>query len=325
MKKRLFILSFLSTLVISSCSSVSIIERPFFSFSTVFNITAYNSKNEDLLKGEALINKYNKLFDAFNSYTNLNNIYTINNTNEEVVIDIELFEALKICDEYYRKTKGYFNPYLGELSFTYKDAFNKYNEDKILKLPDNNYINQCLQNIDEFELIFNIEKNSVQRKGKSKIDLGAFGKGYAISKVKDIFTTLEVSNYFINGGNSSTYFTTKVGDKPFTASLKYLKNKCIEIKNSSLGVSSIFEQHIVVNGINYSHIINPFTGKNETYYDFAIVKHEDPTLTDVFSTVLMLIEDQKVIEEFSNQFNFDYLIYKDNKEVCSKNIELLDY
>lgn len=323
MNKRLFILSFLLTPLLTSCvKQAVIVEKPFFSFSTIFNITMYNEDEKETLKGVSLINKYNSLFDAFNSYQGVNNVYTINHTNDEVVIDASLYEALKIATSYYRDTKGYFNPFLGELSFAYKEAFDKYNEDKILTLPSESYINQCLQNIDEFELIFNDEKNSVQRKGNAQIDLGAFGKGYAIKKVKELFNLNNYKYYFINGGNSSTYFTSKPDGSNFKASIKYLKNKYLEIKNSSIGISSIFEQNIVIDGKNYSHIVNPFNGLNESYYDFTIVKHEDPTLTDVFSTALMVINDKKIIDELSQKFNFDYLIFKDNKEIYSKNIEL---
>lgn len=323
MNKRLFILSFLLPSVLSSCANNAIMdERPFFSFSTIFNITSYNSKKEDILKGEALINKYNKYFDAFTSYENLNNIYTINNTNEEVKLDKELYEALKVANEYYIKTENYFNPYIGELSFAYKEAFTKYEEDKILDFPNEEFIKRCLQNIDEFKLIFNDSDFSIQRKGDAKIDLGAFGKGYALNEVKKLFNENEVLNYFINGGNSSTYFTSKVDGTSFKASIKYLSNTYLEIKDASLGISSIFEQLIEADGKLYSHIVNPFTGKSESIYDFVIIKHEDPILTDVMSTVLMIIEDKTKIEDFSTKFGFDYLIYKNSKEVYSKNIEL---
>lgn len=327
MNKRLFILSFLMVPLITSCIQQPVIfEKHFFGFSTVFNITSYNEDDSKVLKGVSLVNKYNNLFDAFNEYENINNIYTINNTNEEVVVNKELFNALELAKYYFEQTKGYFNPYLGELSFAYKEAFNKNNETNILELPSKSFVDSCLQNIDEFELILNKSNFTVQRKGNAKIDLGAFGKGFAIQKVKELFKENDVQYYFINGGNSSTYFTSKVDGSEYKASIKYLNNKYIKIKDASLGVSSVFEQLVEVDGRRYTHIIDPFTGKNESPYDFAIVKHEDPLLTDIFSTVLMILNDEQMIKKFSDEFDFSYSIYKNNEELySSKDIEFLPF
>lgn len=319
MKNKLLLINLSILSLLTSCGNVKVVEKQFFSFSTLFELKAYNTEEENLYKIEALINKYSKLFDGFNSYSNINNIYTINNTNEEVVIDEKLYEALKFADEYYFKSEKYFNPYIGELTFSYKEAF------KNNKLPEKKEIESALINLKDFNLEFNDLNKSVKRNGNSKIDLGAFAKGYTLNKVNELVNELNIKHYFINAGSSSSYFSSKPNDEPFKASLRYFTNKGIKVKNTSVGISSIFEQYVEINNKIYSHIINPFTGESKVYYDFSIVETKDSMISDVFSTVLMLLDDKKMIEKFSQEFNFSYVLFKDDKEIYSSNdIEIIN-
>ena len=326
MNKKL-IISLITLSLLTSCSkSFELSQKNFFSFQTIVTLNTYDATKENILKIEGLMNKYSKLFDGFNSYDNINNIYTINHSNEEVEVDPLLFEALEIADFYYKETNKYFNPYLGELTFSYKKAYEEYNKNSILNLPSNDFINDSLNNLNNFSLIFNKEEYKIKRNGNCLIDLGAFAKGFALDKVKQLFKELNVNYYFINAGNSSSYFKEKPDNSFYKAGIKYLNRKALLISNNSLGISSIFEQYINVNNKIYSHIINPFNGLSEVFYDFSIVKHESCLITDIFSTVLMLTEKKDVIDKFQEKFAFSYLLYKDNKEIYSSgDLELISY
>lgn len=326
MKHKLFLPFFLVGALVSSCSSFNINKKTIYGFSTVFDINAYEFDDTSMLKIEALIDTYSKLFDPFNSYRGINNLKTINDTKEEVVIDKKLFNALKKANDFYYQTDKIFNPYLGNLTFAYKESYKKFNETKELVLPTDAFISKELNNLNSFELKFNDENLSVQRIGDSKIDLGAFAKGYVIDELKYYFIDLGCNYYFINGGNSSSFFTSKPNGESYTAGIKYLNKKAIEVKNSSLGISSIFEQFIKVDDIVYSHIINPLTGKPDVSYDFSIVKHESATLTDVFSTVMMVLSDKEQIDYFKNKFGFSYSLFKEGLEIyTSGDLNLINY
>ena len=315
--RKTFPLFILMPLILSSCSKKdTFLERMVFGCETLFELKAYNAEASSLDKMLDEINKYSELFDAFNTYKNTTNIASINQTNEEVILEKDLYDALKIADEYFKKTNGYFNPYLGELTFAYKDAFSKN------IIPSENEINNGLSHLKTFKFEFNDEKMSVKRVGDSKIDLGAFAKGYLIDKVNEIAKENGVDFYMISGGSSSNYFTEKPKGESYRVGIKYLNKKYLELKNTSLGISSIYEQIVEVDGKKYSHIINPFTGKPAMDYAFSIVVDESATLTDVFSTVLMTVNNVSEIEEMAQKFDFSYMLFDEKDNIISKTSDL---
>ena len=305
-------------LILSSCSKKdTFLERMVFGCETLFELKAYNAEESNLEKMLDEILKYSKLFDAFNTYSDLANIATINLTNDEVELDKELYDALKIADDYFHKTKGYFNPYLGELTFAYKDAFSKN------QIPDENIINSGLSHLKMFKFDFNDEKMSVKRVGESKLDLGAFAKGYLVDKVKEIAKENNVNYYMLSGGSSSNYFSEKPNGDGYKVGIKYANKKYLELKNNSLGVSSIYEQIVEIDGKKYSHIINPFTGKPAMDYAFSLVVDESATLTDVFSTVLMTVNDLSLVEDMAKEFDFSYMLFDIKNNIISQTADLI--
>lgn len=323
MKKRHLISLFICSLLLTSCRFTSY-KSMVFGCSTVFEINAYHDKDKNMQEFRKIIEKYSCLGDAFKSYDGVNNIKTINETNEAVEVSQELFDLLKTADQYNTLTDGYFSPYLGELTFKYKEIIENYNENKIYEPLSEEYINNSLNNLKNFTLEFDETNLTIKRNGNSLIDLGGFLKGYILDKINEKAKELGVKYYFINAGSSSLTFSHKLGGHPFKASIKYLENKYLKCKDTSLGVSSIFEQYIEVDGELISHIISPFTGKSEYLYDFSIVSSPSAFIGDIFSTVLMTVKDEEKIKEFQETFDFSYLIFK-NKEVIYTSNDLTLY
>lgn len=337
MKIRKILFPLLTSIVLSSCSQNNIlVAKSYFSFATIFGINIYqNAEEKTFRKIESLLNEYNKLFDSFNEYQGINNVYKINQTNDEIQIDKKLFDALKLADKYYHSSlNDYFNPYLGEFTFYYKDMYETYNKDnsdnKVLNLPSKEYIQTSLNNLNKFELKFNDASYSVKRNGNSLIDLGAFAKGYVLNELKNFMKEEEIQYYLINGGTSSVYLSknpnNSKNDNKFLVGIRYLDKKGVLVKDTSVGISSIFEQLIEFNNQKYSHIINPLTGLSECNYDFSLVIHDDPVLSDILSTSLMLIKDQNELNKIKEEYNFSYMLFKDKKVIYSSNdFSLVDY
>ena len=77
-------------------------------------------------------------------------------------------------------------------------------------------------------------------------------------------------------------------------------------------VISRAEQGVTINGVRYSHIVNPKTGSAVTNYDEVIVINDNGTYGDAFSTSMMFntIEEIKQLEE---KLNLKTIVIKDQQ------------
>lgn len=266
-----------------ACNKIDI-KTQFFAFSSYVSLNFYQNVNLDSYK--EIITKYDELCDPYNSYEGINNVFTINESNDFIEVSNELLEILKYSEEMRINTLGYFNPLIGNLSFLWKKAIEENT------LPSDVEIKKCVEEINDSKLVFN--GNKVKIIGNANIDLGAVTKGFVLKKIKEKLSKDGLSQFIINAGTSSILFGEKRG-KEFKVGVRNT-TLSFQIKNTSLGTSSIDEQKLVIDGHTYSHIVNPYNGSSEMSHETILVINNDPALCDIYSTVLMMKNLNEIIE-----------------------------
>lgn len=296
MKNKYLSLFLFSLFSLSSCGN----SFPFELKDTVYNVydtyvsfSLYEGNNENVNDIKEIIKKYDVLSDNYQE-RELTNVYTINHTNEEVIVSTELYNLLETSFSIMNEAQ-YYNPLLGSLNEKWKEAL------KNKEILSETVINEELTKINNSSFSLN-EENKVQRLGKALIDLGGIAKGYLLDKVKEYLVSKNISKYLIDAGRSSILLGEKEGGEDFVISISDLNHKRIKLKNSVLSTSGTSEQHVVIDDKTYSHIVNPFTGSALAKYDAIIVISDLAYKGDAFATSLMnnTIEEIKEIENNSN-------------------------
>lgn len=325
-KKYIFIVLLVITFFITAsmqlgCDNAHCKKGTIYALSTYIDIEIYASDEQKCEEAYTYIEKTYKdihiLADSSNSYEGNNNIYTINNTNDEVIVDSRLFDLLDYAIYYNEVTNGYFNPFMGDLNNIYKNVIK--NSD-ISNLPTEEMVTLEINKTNNTKLILDKEKLSVTRIGDAKIDLGAIAKGYATQLVKEYLLENGITEYLINAGASSISLGEKNNSSYYNVGINNIDNVVLKVKNRDIGTSSILEQYININDTIYHHIINPFTGKPENLYDIVTVIGTDSILLDAVSTAMMSMS-LEMIEEFSLEMDINVLVYKDSKLVFSSKKE----
>ena len=303
MKAKLLILP-LIIIPLSSCQKE--IKRNSFYFDTYTETRLYEGVEEDLTNINQIFSKLDKLTDNFNE-RDVNNVYKINNSTEMVQVDQDLYYLLQLSFCNCLEPLNYYNPLCGSLSKKWKNSLEK------REILDNETITSELLKMNSTTLNF-YEQNNVKKIGEAEIDLGSVAKGYALDKVKEYLDGKKYTKYLVDAGSSSILLGEKNGGKDFKIKLSNLDDTYLMAKNCFISTSSYDRQAVEIDGVNYSHIINPKTGSAVNENDAIIVISDKGYLGDILSTAF-INESIDSIKELEAHYGVKTIVIKDKKMV----------
>lgn len=204
----------------------------------------------------------------------------------------ELQNLLNFGIDQYDRTNGVFNIMVGS------------------KLVETGYdATYSFKSLTEHTLISNPQE--VLHVGSDKIildsglvDIGGFGKGYAIDALARLLREQHDIRYFLINGGGDMYATSDHG-APLTI---YLEHPTVSdtylttttILNQGFAASSPHKRSWQSDGITYTHIINTFESPTgpEHRPDATFIKASTACTADIFATVALLV-DTEAMGEFA--------------------------
>ncbi len=305
MKNKRVLAGFLIVLLTSCSSNTSPVESKIFPFDTYVETFLYDGNKSNLTDIENIINLYDKLADNYRA-RDINNVYTLNTTNDTVQVDEGLYKMLQKAYSVNKEGAEYYNPLCGSLAKKWKEAL------EATTVLSQDVISNELAKIATSDLTF-LDNFIVKRSGEGEIDLGGMAKGYTLDVVKSYLDENNLKQYLINAGSSSILLGEKKSkDGLFKVGLKDVDNAYLKVKNCFVSTSGVSEQFVEIDGVKYSHIVNPLNGKANYEYDAVVVISETGYYGDALSTSMMMntIDEIKSIE---TQFGVKTIVIKDNK------------
>ena len=296
---------------------------------TVCKLTYHdNEYNEQIINDiNQIMTKYHKLLDNYHYYRDeddnlIKNIRYLNDYYGKGPIEVsdEMVDILTNVKELMVLTRGFFNPFIGELINSYSSLFSNFPvvREDIDEEIINNYLNTIVDYKD-VDKILEIDGNTVSfniYKGIDSIslNLGAFSKGYVGDKVLDYLKDYE-NNLILNEGTSSIMVHGKEGDS-FTVGVRNPSNRYSYLfaltlaNNQSISTSGSDQNYyLLADNTIRCHIINPFTGYSDNYYNIVTVICENAMIADSLSTALFNVEDieliKSIILDIENAYNTD--------------------
>lgn len=313
---RKLVIPFLALLSLTSCSNNVELTDRFFCYDTYVEIKMFEGKEDDLKALKNMFQIYDALADNYQP-RELTNIYRLNHRNTEEHVGTALFKLIKTSIDVQNEGATYFNPLCGSLAKLWKNALNS------SKIPSETAINIELEKMNNSSI--NLRDDVyVQRVGEAEIDLGGIVKGYALDEAKSYLDNLNYKRYLINAGNSSILLGEKdTNDGLFNIRIDDLDNRYLKLKNCFVSTSSKSVQGVVIDGVTYSHIINPVTGSALNVNDAVIVVSDKGYFGDAMSTSLMMNTIDE-IKELEATCNIKTIVIR-NKQIVYKNEEIEVY
>lgn len=217
---------------------------------------------------EKIYKHYYELIDRKNSYENLNNVYKINSITDVSMLelDIDLFNIIKLGNEYFYKTNGIFN----------------INDGKYVDMIESTTDFSNIKGVDIKDIVL-YDDNKILT-GNINLNLDIIGFGYANETVAYYLKEINLEKYVIDSGNSIL-----VGNNKY--SINIAGNE-LNLTNKKIFVTSKDDK-----------IVDSKNKKIPDYFQNVVVITNDSIMGSILSKTLYIMspeEGQEFIKNFSD-------------------------
>ncbi len=164
-------------------------------------------------------------------------------------------------------------------------------------------------------------KSSVRKTEPRRLDLSAIAKGYGVDLIADYLDAQSVQSYLIEVGGEMRLKGLKPGDQSWRIAVETPDSgarevyKIIELTDAALATSGDYRNYFEVDGVRYSHTIDPATGYPISHNLVSVtVITEQCAMADAYATGMMVMGVEKSLTLAEQQGLAVFLIEKHNGE-----------
>jgi FAD:protein FMN transferase len=260
---------------------------------TRFELLLYGADEVRLrAAGEEALAEIERLDAQLSGYRADSEISWINRhaADQAVRVEPRLFHLLRHCAAFTRATNGAFDVTVGPLM----RAWHFMSDSGAVPAADELEAARRLTGMHNVELDPEAFTVGFKQAGV-RLDLGAYGKGYAIERAIDSLKENGVASALLHGGTSST---AVIGTPPAQPSWRIQLSEplktadqfiTLDLVGEALSVSATHGKAFTADGRTYGHVIDPRTGQPVNRALAAAVVGQSASTCEVLSTALLVL------------------------------------
>lgn len=204
---------------------------------------------------------------------------------EPVEVDPELIAVLIRCDEIHMATGGAFNPAVGPLVMQWRQA----RQTGQLAAPAEIAYARAASRWDWVEIDEDQHTVRLAQPGM-RLDLGGIGKGYAAQAGVEVLQAHGIARCLVALAGDIVAGDPPPGEVgwPVEVELSPSDRYAITLANEAVSTSGDTEQFVEIQGVRYSHIVDPATGLGKTVLTSASVIAPDGATADALATAVSI-------------------------------------
>jgi len=252
----------------------------------------YNKADQVYHKIKLEINRIEKKLSRFIPESEIS-IINKQAFKKPVILDEELFDILNTCKKYSELTEGAFD-------ITLRPLMNFWKEKKEDYYPGNEFP-QLIESVGMKHIHIDKNKKSISFDNELiEIDLGGFGKGYAMEKIDELLCEHHIEHAFISFGESTILARgCHPGGDCWKVGLNDYLNPGSSVhefvlNNGSMSTSANFYLNDSGTLCNHRHVIDPETGYPVKECIQVSVSGESSTITEILSTAFLVSSDTMI-------------------------------
>ena len=293
MRKHIFILIVLISVLLSGCTTKKPHQKTVLSMDTVIDFTVYGDNAQEAVA--AAILELQRLDTLLSSHSESSEIAVINSAagKAPVHVSADTLAVLREAVYFAKQTGGAFDPTIGSITHLWsigsRDEF----------VPDEMAVRQALTLVDYRQLSINEQTCQVllQRPGM-RLDLGGIAKGYVLRRLKEVLIKHNVKSALINGGGDVLTIGKKPDGTPWVIGVQHPRISenivsTIKLNNyDKVETSGDYQRAFVKNGVRYHHIFDPKTGYPTRTIASATIVTNGMTVP---SSILLVLGEQRAL------------------------------
>ena len=279
--------------------------------------------NEKLHLAVEEIKRIEKLLTTFNESSQTNQI------NQQagiapVKVDREVFELIERSIRISKVTDGAFDITYGSID---KKLWNF--DQTMTTLPSVHDAKSMVRLINYQNILLDKEEQTVMLKEVGmRLGFGGIGKGYAAEMAKALLIRQGVKSGIVNASGDLTTWGYQPNGKPWIIGIVDPDHKkqpfsYLDVTNMAVATSGNYEKYVIIDGVKYSHTINPKTGLPVTGIKSVTIISPNAEIADAMATPVTIMGIKAGLDMI-NQINYlGCIIIDDHNQIyTSKNINL---
>jgi thiamine biosynthesis lipoprotein len=287
----------LSSLCVEPEATVSRFEFNERHMGTEFQIVLYARNSEVAARASRAafdrVARLDAIMSDYNETSELNSACR-DGAGKWVKVSRELFHVLEISQDISEKSDGAFDVTIGPLTKLWRRSR------RMGQLPDKERLQKARELVGYKKLRLDRKSRSISlEENGMTLDLGGIAKGYAADEAVSVLQQSGIRSALVVAGGE-----VALGDAPPGASGWKVeiasagrKRMFVILKNCAISTSGDAEQFFEVDGVRYSHVIDPRTGQPITGQNSVTVVAPRGIISDAWATAIGVLGAEKGIAQ----------------------------
>lgn len=267
---------------------------------------------------ELAVEEIRRIERLLTTFSTTSETYRINEAAgmEPVVVSEETFRLIQRSKRISEITQGAFDITYGSIDKRL------WNFDTTMKsLPDPVTAKKMVRLVNYRNIILDETDYSVFLKEKGmRIGFGGIGKGYAAERAKTLLKQQGVQSGIVNASGDLTTWGYQPSGEPWTIGIvnPNLKGRIfsyMNITDMAVATSGNYEKYVMINGVRYSHTINPRTGLPIRGIKSVTIITPNAELADAMATPVSIMGIAAGLDMINQIRNIEAIVIDDNDRI----------
>jgi thiamine biosynthesis lipoprotein len=235
------------------------------------------------------ISDLNAVLSDYEDGSELNRLSRSSPHPRPVMVSDDLFTVLWRAHLLSEQTDGAFDVSVGPLVQLWRRARRQH------ALPTKERLERALTAVDYRAIQLDAEHKTVRlTKPKMRLDLGGIGMGYAVDAAIEMLKKHGIQAAMVDGSGDIGTLGTPPGATGWRIGIapdggRGIPTRYVMLANRALALSGDAYQYVEIDGVRYSHIVNPHTGLGLTEQSSVTVIADDCTTADSYATAASVL------------------------------------